>query len=97
MYRQAIGRLRDGDAYCCMGVACDIDAPGKDGRWYHDHYYGNRECAPKMVTDRYGWDHRNGALSEVRDVSLTELNDKGASFDEIASVIEAGLVRSWPL
>lgn len=28
-YKQATGTLRDGEAFCCLGVACDISGLGK--------------------------------------------------------------------
>jgi hypothetical protein len=28
-YEKGVGRLRDGDTYCCLGVACDISGVGE--------------------------------------------------------------------
>ena len=34
-YQQARGALKTGDAYCCLGVACDISGLGTwDRTWY---------------------------------------------------------------
>jgi hypothetical protein len=40
-YKQGHGRLREGDEYCCLGVACDISGLGA----WESERYANREDA----------------------------------------------------
>ena len=40
-YKQADGQLRAGDAFCCLGVACDLSGTGDwEGDAYHTVTYG---------------------------------------------------------
>ncbi len=52
-YRQARGMLRDGDAFCCLGVLCDLHAKESGGEWDNDgEYHGADEILPADVV---GW------------------------------------------
>lgn len=99
-YRQAYGALRDGDKYCCMGVACDIS---KMGQWYATilmegpvYYLDTKSVLPRAVREWLGWYSSTGYLT-FKDrtgavIELTALNDHGMSFDQIADIIQANLV-----
>ena len=96
-YKQTKGRLRRGDSFCCLGVACEISGRGvwqqrtRNGSLTYIYIFDN-EALPREVANYYG----------IRDVyatfwigtvdrknnSLSNLNDKGATFDEIADIIE---------
>jgi len=45
-YQQANGKLRDGDKFCCLGIACDISGLGE---WIA---YGNQETEDNIL---YGY------------------------------------------
>lgn len=93
-YKQAFGRLRDGDLFCCLGVLCDIHAKETEEGWWDDRgYYGReREVLP---TDVCEWARipakagHNVALDEDR--CLSAMNDQGDTFAEIADIIEREL------
>lgn len=85
-YRQGPGWLCVGDAFCCLGVACDISGLGRWGRGVRGMPYvtqdGEDICfMPSPVQDWFGLDYRYCEF-------LAGLNDCGRSFDEIADVIE---------
>lgn len=99
-YKQTQSRLRSEDAFCCLGVACDI-APGMRDHWVQSKrgYYilGHTDYLPEEVQKRLGWSSMRG-LTVILDrsecnVTLSELNDNGLTFAQIADVIEAGLVE----
>ena len=92
-YEQATGRLRAGDRYCCLGVACDIykDDPYADNSYWNEDeefVYMNEGWSgelPQEVADYFGVD------SEL-EIELIARNDASGeydwhSFDEIAKVI----------
>lgn len=103
-YKQGRDRLRSGDDYCCHGVACDVS---KLGRWEkgpgaRDYSYDadgdmSQFRLPSMVMKHYGWSDPDGRLTvRQRDgyfPDLTDLNDRGFTFSQIADLIEAGLVE----
>ena len=37
-YQQSTSRLRTGDTYCCLGVACELHRQARDDKW--DASYG---------------------------------------------------------
>lgn len=90
-YEQCRKRLRHDDAYCCLGVLCDLrnaDAWTKTsgGTWLYNFPTGvrNEETIPfeelfEMTLD-----------SDAR-TALIDMNDDGKSFAEIADWIEAKL------
>jgi len=90
-YEQTNGWLRQGDGYCCLGVACDKSglSEWKIGpRNYR--YEGMSTQLPKTVQEWYGFATPSGRCM-ANFLSLTSLNDSGASFKQIADVIEREL------
>jgi hypothetical protein len=91
-YVQATGALHMGDGFCCLGVACEISGKG----WWRGLYYEtnggdeNKSVLPKDVVDWLGVEDDNPTIvrEEFSSTSLAELNDGGATFEEIAVVIE---------
>lgn len=99
-YKQGHGRLRggDGESFCCLGVACDLiqgelgvtwSSSDRDGLRYT--FLGRVSKLPEKVRKLYGFtsyfgDYRkkDGELC-----SLSDLNDNGSSFEEIANFIES--------
>ena len=97
-YQQAQGTLRKGDSFCCLGVACDISGVDEwrkvetnDGTFYYEYLVGNWQSLAVEIADYYGmrdgfggfWIDPGNKIS-----SLSTLNDRGLSFDEIANIIE---------
>ena len=101
-YRQGTGRLRSkDDRFCCLGVLCDLavradvlGAPERgDGYYLYGDEYRVSGSLPREVQAWAETDSACGRLNvEVRGFRyLDSLNDGGATFEEIADVIEAQL------
>lgn len=109
VYKQGTGTLHPGDAYCPLGVACEISKLGEwENEWrYSKNYriegslYGNSYLLPLEVVEYYGWSDPGAKLTvPQRDgqfPNLAHLNDNGSTFSQIADVIEAGLVEEADL
>jgi len=109
-YEQGRGSLRKNNAFCCLGVLCDVLSKQGSGHW--------------DVVDKIVWGFRNKSRDEVEagngewdddllppfaaelagldtcdprvnhwgvSITLSELNDSGANFEEIANLIEERL------
>ena len=107
-YDQTTGKLRDEDAYCCLGVACDLSGLGE---WAGNDYVVTALMRswcnlPAEVADYYGFVTRDGDFEMEREremeremeyPSLVTLNDAGENFESIAQLIEeepVGLVQT---
>jgi hypothetical protein len=96
-YEQGQGQLHSqygGDKFCCLGLACKlaVDAgvdiavrvdPGDDSVLYDD----DREYLPAKVRDWLGLQTCTGSM--LNRWSLAHENDGGATFAEIADIIES--------
>ena len=89
-YQQAQGMLRDNGAYCCLGVVCELS---KLGKWDDDRYVvGKWRLNGELETPVREWiglycDAGTYDPAEAN-ASLAEQNDTGATFSEIADLIE---------
>lgn len=105
-YRQGWDALRQADSYCFSGVACDVSRLGEwdgseDGYEWSYRIKGslsnNTLSLPLEVMNYYGWSDPDAKLTVTQrfgdSTDLVDLNDNGFSFDEIADLIEAGLVE----
>ena len=100
-YRQARLALHYEDGFCCLGVACDISGlgewragfPSRDQAYVVDERGSSETRLPEAVMRYYGFSGPEGGrfteYSGGHRVTLSGLNDAGASFDKIADVIEA--------
>lgn len=104
IYMQAQGQLKDGDKFCCLGVLCDIsglgewedevfNVPSDDPEWCNHE----ESVLPSVVQKAINW-FSSDAMLNIRDrdgfwQKLTDLNDDGFTFPQIADIIRAGLVR----
>lgn len=96
-YQQSKRYLKSLRGYCCLGVLCDLylkEFPDK-AFWTDDHEFivdgrKNAYLLPHPVREWSGLSTRNGVFPvAIRAYnSLDALNDYGASFDEIAKIIE---------
>ena len=101
-YTQARGYLRNGNSYCCLGVACDISGMGKwlkvndeEGHNYYvyqmDEVNHESSILPKEVADWLGIDKQGYFKDFSR--SLLQVNDsQKKNFKQIASMVRAGRV-----
>jgi hypothetical protein len=90
-YQQARKYLRQGNGFCCLGVACDLidSSEWGDETSTGAYYYGPSDYDALTVWSgdieaRYG-------LTPKQSEVLWRMNDEGNSFAEIADYIEANL------
>lgn len=88
-YTQTTGKLANKTGYCCLGVACEIyianggsllrsvDEASSDKRVLYDYY---SMYLPPDVSEWLG-------IDRLTQTALSEKNDSGACFDEIADII----------
>jgi hypothetical protein len=81
-YRQTRYELRDDDGFCVAGVMCDLYDPNG---WKRGRVFFVFARRPAEVSDAFGFTFAQRA-------ALMHRNDRGATFAELADVIE-----SWPL
>lgn len=93
-YRQGIGKLKQNDRYCCLGVACELYQQAVGDLWVRaevtgvTYYNNNNENLPDEVQKWLGLVSEWGA--NAADIeALTDKNDTGKSFAEIADIIES--------
>jgi hypothetical protein len=99
-YTQDSGKLRSRGGYCCLGVLCELAAlegvipaahvEEEDEMYWYD---GERQFLPYSVVDWAGLADADPRVrvDDVINNTLSELNDDGRTFDEIAGFIEEGL------
>lgn len=79
-YKQAKRRLKTKSGYCCLGVLCDVSA----FKGWHGII-----LLPEEVQEWSGMMSSIGEYGEFKEAnSLTDDNDEGKSFDEIADIID---------
>jgi hypothetical protein len=96
-FTQGRNRLRTEDKFCCLGVACELHRklrPG--GAWLENGhgvltYLGGDSIMPSQVVAWLGLEKGNDNPIMQGKQSLAEYNDQGATFPEIADLIE----REW--
>lgn len=99
-YKQARGALtrkRNGDvSHCCLGVACDlyakeneldIEEAKRTSEGVVISYGGTTGYLPERVREWLGLRDFCGAFDAIN--SLASRNDSGATFNEIANIIES--------
>lgn len=83
-YTQGRQKLRNGNAFCCLGVLCDIISP--EGWFYGKHgrvdFHGVR-----LFESNYPHHLFSKGIPDCFD-KLANMNDSGRNFREIANVIE---------
>ena len=102
-YRQGTGVLRTADdQYCCLGVLCDLAEKagvvavhlpiGNHAYFYGDDEGGTDTVLPQVVEDWAGLDGENPWVKhDGKSDAIAELNDKGATFSQLADLIEEQL------
>lgn len=92
-YKQAEGALHRDNAFCCLGVLCDLHRKevNPDKNWepakFDDKfaYLDEHNYPPKEVMDWAGLTQRNPRVVPGR---IADLNDRHISFAHIAEIIE---------
>jgi hypothetical protein len=92
-YTQGKGKLRGDDGFCCLGVAAQEFVTDKIEVFRSDdppvwYYEGEELVAPPYVVKALGLLEKGG-MSRSTNNCLTDLNDAGVSFSEIADLLEA--------
>lgn len=85
--------------HCCLGVLCDLHSKETGGVWEEGWkgkytYYGKDTFPPQCVIEWAGLQNQVFDTGDVRvfqHKSLSNLNDEGKSFAEIADIIEEGV------
>lgn len=98
-YQQATGRLKTSTGYCCLGVACVLAGCEFTQNTFGDFITEDHAgCVPpQRVRKLFGFLDPNGSRRDCGDLvingsrytCLTEANDGGATFAQIADYIEA--------
>ncbi len=89
-YKQGVGYLRNSkDEFCCLGVACDIYDPNK---WFKDEDGSNSLYNYVSFSGTLPPELRASIGLGVGDqFTLSNMNDMGKTFEEIADWIEVNL------
>lgn len=98
-FKQARDQLKDGDAFCCLGVLCELHRCEVGGEWRESaeyktspEYYGSPFDLPSTVAIWAGLTETNPFVkTNGEKYSLGHLNDRGFTFSQIAELIEAQL------
>jgi len=96
-YQQTQERLHDENGFCCLGVLCDLYGKENNVEWEPSTHNGNVyifqnmvAVLPLSVVEWAGVEdsnpYVNGGIG-----TLSGLNDKGFTFNEIADLIEEHL------
>jgi hypothetical protein len=94
-YKQGRGRLKRDDAYCCLGVLCDLHRKETGAKWWRsrdpgvDEYLCSSAALPMQVTCWAGLKQDDPRTKGVQ--TLAQLNDSGMDFQTIADIIEKEL------
>jgi hypothetical protein len=99
-YTQGTASLHSSNGFCCLGVAAkefltddvvvteDIDE--YDNNYTTWTYDTECEVAPEYVMKALGLYDENGtSRTRLTSMMLTDMNDKGKTFEQIADIIEA--------
>lgn len=91
--KQATGRLRTMNGYCCLGRACEVfhDKTG-EGVWAYDqnnYYFSGFSMEPdRRVAEWFGWPAQNPELKPGTTTMAYLNDDTRLSFREIADLLE---------
>ena len=82
-YAQTKRQLAYGESYCCLGVACELAIDSG----IISSYESTDNGLPEEVQNALGLRFSIGVYG--KNTSLAGINDKGATFNEIADIIES--------
>lgn len=91
-YKQGKRALRIKNKYCCLGVLCDIYKKENHIRWKKlrdaDGYYFLFDDGAVLPPQVINWAGLKNCNPKILNKSLSEYNDDGKTFKEIADLIE---------
>lgn len=85
-YKQAHGELQKGNSFCCLGVGCKLFIKPKDQKLIDGELCGT--LVPSQPNSPIWLRQINDNFRIRANISLSQLNDKGYTFPEIATVLE---------
>ena len=95
-YRQGTGALKNSDAFCCLGVLCDLHAKETGTRWvdyaeegWLSDYLDDDLALPNEVIEWAGLKGQDPVICS--DFISTYNDNKGYSFNRLADLIEKHL------
>lgn len=90
-YKQGSGGLKINNCYCCLGVLCELHRQDFSGKgWQRNSQHGGqfsyilRDAVNYPPEEVSNWVGLNSSVYDL----LAEVNDAGADFPTIASLIE---------
>lgn len=91
-YKQIKGRLKRTNGFCCLGVLCDLYGKEKNVKWDDSHFLRDFSLLPDEVRDWANLKFTDPTVNNnKRFITLSNINDSGTSFKEIADIIEKQL------
>lgn len=90
-YKQGQENLNKDNAFCCLGVLCDLHAEEVNGKWISGKYLGSSSLLPHIVSEWAGLldnEDEEAIIYKGKCKYLTSANDNGYSFKQIANIIE---------
>jgi hypothetical protein len=93
-YKQGKRRLKGvAGTYCCLGVLCDILKEDIGADWRNEMFLGSCQFLPAIVREKAELVSSDPNIKNESGIliSLSDLNDNGRSFEEIAKYIEEQL------
>jgi hypothetical protein len=95
-YKQAIGMLRRGGSFCCLGVLCNLHAqahPDIAAMQHNSCYYMGEGANLPRAVGSWAELYLSSRMVSIRgaNAALSFHNDNGRTFAEIADAIEAQL------
>lgn len=90
-YTQAKRQLRTETGMCCLGVACDLYSKETGEQWDGHKFLGEDDTLPLQVKEWVGLTGPEGVFlgDSNMPTALSTKNDIGATFAEIADIIES--------
>ena len=91
-YTQGRGELKSANnEYCCLGVLCEIAKAPCVYRYGSNWYDNSRIALSKAMCEDVGLFSRYGGRKDRKEnVCLSDLNDSGYTFEQIADELETG-------
>ena len=95
-YQQTRSYLRNEDGFCCLGVLCDLYGKEHNVEWnlansgINYEFQDEPECLPPSVVEWAGVVGTDPVIGNG-EAFLSQLNDTGYTFNEIADLIEKHL------
>ena len=91
-YEQGQGSLNEDGKFCCLGVLTDLFIRETNQEWeeHYDNCFAFEDSFCFLPPSVQEWARLNNA-PQVNGRSLPMINDEGASFEELADLIEEHL------